>query len=153
MAGSGRPPVPIEEARAFGRLVIRERKPGESLDAVFVRIRRREPRRWRSIRTMWRLWSAFRADQRTRVEPKLDMRVQLKDPERAAWPSDLARTRVEPNFDMCVQLKDPECDARPSDLARTRVKPKLYMLLQLKERKRAAVPSDFWIDLLTRLPH
>jgi hypothetical protein len=117
MAGYGRPPVPIEEARAFGRLVIRERKPGESLEAVFVRIRRREPRRWGSIRTMWRLWRAFRADQRTRVEPKLDMRRLLNDLKRDARPSDdltdlFALTRVELNWDdMRRLLNDLKRDA------------------------------------------
>ena len=89
MAGRGRPPVPIEEARAFGRLVIRERRPRESLETAFVRVQRREPRRWGSIRTMYRLWRAFRADQRTRVKPKFDTRGLLKVLKRIAWPSDL----------------------------------------------------------------
>lgn len=70
MAGRGRPPVPIEEVRAFGRLVIRERNPTDKLEAVFIRIHRRERRRWGSIRRMYRLWSAFRADQHRPRERK-----------------------------------------------------------------------------------
>lgn len=53
----GRKPVSLDEAREFARLVEQERKPGEKLDpTVFLRIRRREPKRWGSTATMWRRW-------------------------------------------------------------------------------------------------
>lgn len=57
-----RPAKPIEEARAFGRLVELHRKPGDKLKSVFERVRRLDPKRWGSTRSMFRLWGRYRAD-------------------------------------------------------------------------------------------
>jgi seryl-tRNA synthetase len=60
----------ISEAREFGRLVEAERKPNrhEKLETLFLRVWRRDPKRWRSVRTMYRLWREFRADPPPRRE-------------------------------------------------------------------------------------
>ena len=57
---------PISEAREFGRLVELERKPNrrEKLETLFFRVRRRDPKRWKSLSTMYRLWKDFEADQK-----------------------------------------------------------------------------------------
>jgi hypothetical protein len=60
MKKQGRPPTQEAEAREFGRLVEAERKPGEQLKAVFLRIYRRDPRRWGSAYKMRRLWKGHR---------------------------------------------------------------------------------------------
>lgn len=58
----GRPRKAIEEAREFGALVEQEKKPGEKQARVFERVRRHDPLRWKSERTMFRLWKLYRAD-------------------------------------------------------------------------------------------
>jgi hypothetical protein len=59
-----RPRRPIEEAYEFGRLVENERKklPHEKQDDIFHRIRRRDPKRWKSLSTMYRLWGLYKKD-------------------------------------------------------------------------------------------
>ena len=56
----GRPRREVFDALAFGREVERERKPYDKLETVFHRLHRRDPRRWKSERTMFRLWGEFR---------------------------------------------------------------------------------------------
>ena len=69
----------ISEAREFGRLVEAERKPKrrEKLETLFLRVWRRDPKRWRSVRTMYRLWWEFRADQTRQQE--VERRLVLMD--------------------------------------------------------------------------
>jgi hypothetical protein len=63
----GRPRRSFIEAREFGLEVERERKPYDKLETVFEKLHRRYPRRWKSKRTMYRLWGEFQADQRRRA--------------------------------------------------------------------------------------
>jgi hypothetical protein len=60
----GRPPRSIEEAREFGRLVELERKstPGAKDEEIFYRIRRSDPKRWKSRATMYRFWADYKKD-------------------------------------------------------------------------------------------
>jgi hypothetical protein len=61
-----RRPRPIEDAREFGRLVELERKrtPRAKLDDLFHRVRRGDPRRWKSLSTMYRLWADYKKDRK-----------------------------------------------------------------------------------------
>ena len=74
----GRPSKSIREASEFGRLVEQEmaQHPDDRQARIFDRIRRRDPRRWKSERTMFRLWKAYRENkprrsrlERRRLEP------------------------------------------------------------------------------------
>jgi hypothetical protein len=66
-----RPRRPIEEAREFGYLVGVERPllPKKAQYKLFECIRRRDPKRWKSMSAMNRLWRAYKEDcKRNRVE-------------------------------------------------------------------------------------
>jgi hypothetical protein len=60
----GRPSVPLREAREFGTLVEQEmaENPDDKRTRIFDRIRRRDPRRWGSVRKMFRLWKMYREE-------------------------------------------------------------------------------------------
>jgi hypothetical protein len=62
LCSAGRPHRDIAAAREFGALVEGERKPYDKLESTFIRVQRRDPRRWRSMSTMYRLWRLFHAD-------------------------------------------------------------------------------------------
>jgi hypothetical protein len=76
----GRPPGPSPlseaDAREFGLLVLRERDQGETLDALFSRLHRNAPQRWKSRSHMWRLWGAFKQA----LPDHLDRYVKCRQP-------------------------------------------------------------------------
>jgi hypothetical protein len=77
----GRPPRAIIEAREFGEMVERERKPYEKTKTVFYRLHRRNPKRWKSERTMFRLWKDYHQDKarQQRCAPIRDRIRKLTD--------------------------------------------------------------------------
>ena len=55
----GAPRRSFIEALEFGLEVERERKPYDNIETVFVRLHRRNPQRWKSTRSMYRLWREY----------------------------------------------------------------------------------------------
>jgi hypothetical protein len=89
----GAPRRPIDEAREFGRLVERERKPREKLEAVFFRVHRRDPKRWGSPSKMWRLWREFQADKKR--QQAAERRFALMDQQIRQFQEKSKRTAAE----------------------------------------------------------
>ncbi|MBR1153568.1 hypothetical protein [Bradyrhizobium sp. JYMT SZCCT0428] len=63
------------EALEFGLEVEREWKPYDIIENVFHRLHRRNPQRWKSTRSMYRLWREYQANQRRRAW----LAVQIKE--------------------------------------------------------------------------
>jgi hypothetical protein len=105
----------ISEAREFGRLVEAERKPTrhEKLETLFLRVWRRDPKRWRSVRTMYRLWGEFLADQSRHRE--VERRLVLMD--RQIRQLDEQSNRATTEFEERLRQVEAEFVRRNPDMA------------------------------------
>jgi hypothetical protein len=104
----GRPRRPAIAAYEFGLLVERELQPYEKLETVFVKIQRRDPERWKSMRTMYRLWREYRADQRLRAKVANQIRELAEIRERVGRGNSFLLDRAIETGISCLAMTPPQ---------------------------------------------